>query len=61
MIEKILDNFPFYFLIVIIAASIAWTSEQSKVVTCLYWIIIILIHILIRLHKLTERENNEKN
>lgn len=61
MIEKILDNFPFYFLIVIITASIAWTSEQRKVVTCLYWIIIILIHILIRLHKLTERENNEKN
>jgi len=61
MIEKILDNFPFYFLIVIISADIAWSSEQRKVVTCLFWIIIILIQILIKLYKLIERENNEKN
>ena len=59
MIEKILDNFPFYFVLLIIAIDIAWSSDGRKVVTCLYWIIIILMHILMRLHKQTERENND--
>ena len=61
MIEKILDNFPFYFVLLIIAIDIAWTSDGRKVVTCLFWIIIILIQILMKLYKLTERSNNEKN
>lgn len=59
MIEKILDNFPFYFVLLIIAIDIAWSSDGRKVVTCLYWIIIILMHILMRLHKQTERKNND--
>ena len=61
MIEKILDNFPFYFILILISASIAWSPEGYKVVTCLFWIIVILIQILIKLYELNERGKNDRS
>lgn len=59
MIEKILDNLPSYLILILISASIAWSPEGYKVVTCLFWIIVILIQILIKLYELTERSKND--